>query len=121
VLKGYAQVATYPPDVKYEERFVQAQHEAVEAGSGLWGAACQLTPTAVPTAPTPAGSCPQGCEIPPEGCVIKGNISKSSGDRIYHVPGENTYEDTVINPAAGERWFCTAQEAEDNGWRKPRG
>jgi micrococcal nuclease len=36
VQQGYAQVSTYPPDVKYQERFVELQREAREAGRGLW-------------------------------------------------------------------------------------
>jgi micrococcal nuclease len=38
VAQGYALVTTYPPDVKYVDRFVAAQREAREAGRGLWGA-----------------------------------------------------------------------------------
>jgi micrococcal nuclease len=37
VQQGYALVSTYPPDVKYQERFVELQREAREAGRGLWG------------------------------------------------------------------------------------
>ncbi len=36
VLQGYAQVATFPPNVKYVDYFLSAQREAVEVGSGLW-------------------------------------------------------------------------------------
>ncbi len=39
VAEGYAQVATYPPDVKYSEYFVKFQKEAQELGKGLWGVA----------------------------------------------------------------------------------
>lgn len=34
---GYAQIATYPPNVRYVERFQVAQQEAREAERGLWG------------------------------------------------------------------------------------
>lgn len=34
---GYAQVATYPPDVKYQGLFLKLQKEAKEAQRGLWG------------------------------------------------------------------------------------
>ena len=34
---GYAQIATYPPNVRYVERFQTAQQEAREAERGLWG------------------------------------------------------------------------------------
>jgi micrococcal nuclease len=37
VRAGYAQVATYPPNVKHAERLVAAQQEAREARRGLWG------------------------------------------------------------------------------------
>lgn len=53
-------------------------------------------------------------------CIIKGNISFTTRERIYHVPGQAYYEETVINEAYGERWFCTEQEARDAGWRKAR-
>jgi micrococcal nuclease len=34
--EGYAQMATFPPNVKYVERFQEAQREAREANRGLW-------------------------------------------------------------------------------------
>ncbi len=33
---GYAQAATYPPDVRYESLFVELQRQAKAAGAGLW-------------------------------------------------------------------------------------
>lgn len=33
---GFAQVSTYPPDVRYQKRFLQLQREARENGRGLW-------------------------------------------------------------------------------------
>ena len=35
---GYAQVSTYPPDVRYQDLFLEMQQEAREAERGLWGA-----------------------------------------------------------------------------------
>jgi hypothetical protein len=52
-------------------------------------------------------------------CAIKGNIS-SSGERIYHVPGQRYYDKTLINGLQGGRWFCTEQEAIAAGWRKAK-
>ncbi len=48
---------------------------------------------------------------------IKGNIS-SDGERIYHMPGDVYYDETVINESKGERWFSSPEEAEAAGWRK---
>ena len=36
VRQGYAQVATFPPNVKYQELFLRLQREAREAKCGLW-------------------------------------------------------------------------------------
>ncbi|MCI0429774.1 MAG: thermonuclease family protein [Rhodospirillales bacterium] len=52
-------------------------------------------------------------------CAIKGNISQR-GERIYHLPGQLNYADTRIDPARGERWFCTEADARAAGWRKAR-
>ncbi len=51
-------------------------------------------------------------------CKIKGNISISSGNKIYHVPGQQDYENTRIQSEHGERWFCSEEEAIKAGWRK---
>jgi endonuclease YncB( thermonuclease family) len=54
----------------------------------------------------------------PAECLIKGNVSDNG--RIYHVPGSRDYEQTRIDTAKGERWFCTEQEAQAAGWRAPK-
>lgn len=71
VREGYAQVATFPPNVKYTDRFLAAQEEARIAGRGLWslsagelcqladrgngiGGGCAVTPEPAPATPTPA-------------------------------------------------------------------
>ena len=52
-------------------------------------------------------------------CDIKGNIS-SKGQKIYHIPGNINYEKTKINENKGERWFCSEEEAQMNGWRRSK-
>lgn len=60
VREGYAVSSTFPPDVKYQDRFLQAQTEARDANRGLW-AACggADTPLVQPTLapPAQAGDC----------------------------------------------------------------
>ncbi|CAN7690489.1 hypothetical protein LJR030_003631 [Rhizobium sp. LjRoot30] len=51
-------------------------------------------------------------------CDIKGNISITSGERIYHVPGQQDYAATRIRFDYGERWFCSEAEARKAGWRR---
>ena len=48
VEQGYAKSYSYPPDVKYQERFIEAQRLAVEEKKGLWSGDCPL-----PVTPTP--------------------------------------------------------------------
>lgn len=60
---GYAQVSTYPPDVKYQDLFLQLQREAREANRGLWGAPSEPAPLPTDTpqiapVPLPAAECP---------------------------------------------------------------
>ena len=52
-------------------------------------------------------------------CRIKGNISRD-GARIYHMPGQRDYARTRINERNGEKWFCSAAQAEEGGWRPAR-
>jgi endonuclease YncB( thermonuclease family) len=52
---GYAQVSTFPPDVKYQDLFQQMEQEARDAERGLWGprpeaTAAQLEATEAPAA-----------------------------------------------------------------------
>lgn len=108
VKNGYATSYTYPPDVKYQDLFREAELEARNANTGLW-AACQDN-QATTTSPQPSTS---------GNCQIKGNIN-SSGEKIYHLPGQRYYDKTVINESKGERWFCSEDEAQSAGWRKSK-
>jgi hypothetical protein len=76
------------------------------------------TATVTPNVTAEAIGCARGCTASQAGCTIKGNISLESGERIYHVQGQQFYNATVIDASQGERWFCTEQEAVMNGWRR---
>ena len=64
---------------------------------------------------TPAPT-PQADSFPPAGYTVKGNISVTSGAKLYHLPGMRDYAITVIDAARGERWFRTEAEAQAAGW-----
>lgn len=61
-------------------------------------------------------------EVPPANCddLIKGNIS-ADGRLLYHAPGMPNYNSVKIDEEAGERFFCSVQEAENAGWVKAGG
>lgn len=71
VRQGYAQSSTYPPDVKYQDLFLEAQKEARENNRGLWSA-CAEEPT--PT-PTPTEAPPEEQEPSSQGYIC--NCSKT--------------------------------------------
>jgi len=64
---GFAQVVTYPPDVRYVDLYLVAQAEAREAERGLWGPEEGPLPSGE-SSPAPSGDCapayPSVC-IPP--------------------------------------------------------
>jgi endonuclease YncB( thermonuclease family) len=93
-------------------RYEFAEFEAKAKGAGLWQ----------DENPKPPWDWPRGSRkapaAPPGDCRIKGNISKNG--RIYHLPGQEHYDQTHINTSQGERWFCSESEARAAGWRRAR-
>ena len=111
VADGFAKSYSYPPDVKYQERFVAAEKKARENKLGLWTACA--SGTTIPVSTTP--QTPSVASNP--SCTIKGNIS-ASGEKIYHLQGCGSYTKTTIDESRGERWFCTEADAQSAGWRR---
>jgi micrococcal nuclease len=52
VARGFAHMATYPPDVRYVDLFLEAQRKARNNDIGLWGAAPTPEPTPKPDKPS---------------------------------------------------------------------
>ena len=52
VEEGYAQVTTYPPDVRYADRFLELQRAAQAAGRGLWSPGTAVPPPPPEIEPT---------------------------------------------------------------------
>jgi len=119
VREGFAYAKDYPPDTSCSARFTQAQGVAQSQKIGLWFVASKSGSMVLDTVIPAASGCPQGCTKQEAGCDIKGNIN-SEGVKIYHTPSSRSYSATKIDPSKGERWFCTPEEAEANGWRAPR-
>jgi endonuclease YncB( thermonuclease family) len=103
--------------VEYSRDYVSQQVEAEAARVGLWRGTFQAPwdwrrdPDLGVTDVTAVAA--------DDDCLIKGNISGSG--RIYHLPGSPHYDRTGIDESAGERWFCTEEEARAAGWRPARG
>ena len=113
VEQGFATSYSYPPDIKYQDKFVAAEKKAREDKLGLWTACASAT--APMTTVTPSVTTQASTANP--SCTIKGNIS-ASGEKIYHLQGCGSYSKTTIDESHGERWFCTEAEAQSAGWRR---
>lgn len=117
---GYAFSYKIFPHPRLED-YNALEVKAREANKGLWGSVCQYnisssssSSRATPRATTSSAASSASTA---SSCVIKGNIS-STKEKIYHLPGCGSYEKTVIDLSAGERWFCSEQDAITAGWRK---
>jgi len=83
LLEGYAQVATYPPDVKYVNYFTTFQEEARNADKGLWAIDSSSTTTLVSD----------------EDSSIESDSSSAQEDRIvYWTPKGKSYHYTKNCP-----------------------
>jgi micrococcal nuclease len=111
VQHGYALVSTYPPDVKYQERFVELQREAREAGRGLW------EPIAASAAPGEVIVDPDCSQFDAPGADLLNlneeyacftNLSDHpvdmTGWRVNHRPDTwYTFPEFILNPQASVR------------------
>lgn len=103
IKNGLAVCRYYEPNEKYKSECAKLEEEAIVNKIGCkWG----------DTSWTESDSLISGS------CLIKGNISYTTKEKIFHAPGCGNYDITQINEESGERWFCTEEEAIQAGWRK---
>lgn len=108
---GHARVAyVFPPNTRYLDRFENAEQQAREQEIGVWKFENYATERGFDSEAVTQSQERTNAPAPKE-CKIKGNIN-SSGAKIYHIPGSSSYEQTKP-----EEWFCSEQEARDNGFR----
>lgn len=96
---------------RYSEVYLSEEVEAFKASRGLWSGNFD------PPWEVRKTRWDKAARDAPDGCPIKGNISARG--RIYHLPYSRHYTRTRIDPARGERWFCSETEAIAAGWRAP--
>ncbi|WP_443136820.1 thermonuclease family protein [Methylobacterium sp. Leaf85] len=104
---------------RYSLDYVPAETTAKAIKRGIWAGTFQ-EPSEWRKAKREGGS--EGRQEPAraDGCTIKGNISRK-GEKVFHVPGSRDYDRTRISEKAGERMFCSEDEARAAGWRAPKG
>lgn len=125
IANGYGKEYTYNLPYENQSNYKTAESLAKQNSKGLWSPnACSTDSQAEqaeqaeqpeqPATPQPEPAQPQTVQ-----CLIKGNIN-NKGVKIYHMPGQQYYEKTIITESKGERWFCTVDEAKAAGWRKSK-
>jgi len=95
VEEGLARAAS-GENPRYGADLLSAEDSAKKAERGIWSSLC-------------AGK---------ENCLIKGNVRKDLGTKVYHLPECYNYEKIVVNEREGDQWFCTEGEAQKAGFRK---
>jgi micrococcal nuclease len=110
---GLARVAyIYAPNTKHVDWFDSIQKVAQKQAVGIWSVEDYVTNRGFDkTAIDENNPKKESIVIEENDCGIKGNIN-SKGNKIYHSPGQQNYDDTVP-----EEMFCTAEEAEKAGYK----
>ncbi len=125
ISNGYGYEYTYNVPYDKQASYKDAQSVAEGGKRGLWanGVCSENTTetqdTTISTTPTVSANDTDYSTASGTECTIKGNIN-SSGEKIYHVPGQKYYDSTRIDTEYGERWFCSEAEAQAAGWRKSK-
>ncbi|WP_072396558.1 thermonuclease family protein [Hyphomicrobium sp. CS1GBMeth3] len=99
--------------VRYSTRYEGVEAEARRAKVGIWKGEAE------PAWAYRARQWEVAEPKAPKGCAIKGNVSANG--RIYHMPWSPWYAKVRVEPAKGERWFCSEAEAAKAGFRPAKG
>jgi endonuclease YncB( thermonuclease family) len=89
--------------------YAKAQQQAREAGLGLWHSRFTLP-----------WAWREGERAPNEQaeCNVKATTN-DLGQRVYYVPTDPDYDRVAVDPAQGDAWFCSDEEARLGAWRRP--
>jgi micrococcal nuclease len=122
--RGYGQLVSGSPNVRYQEMLLRRQQEARVARLGIWRTAGPAPPPARSGPPAPEPRTAQGRpgQPPTNGWTcpldhpIKGDFRTYSGERcIYYPPGTPTYVESRT-----DRCYATEDEARLDGCRRSR-
>lgn len=122
VARGYGQVVTGGPNVRYQEMLLRRQEEARAARLGIWRTAGPAPPvrSAAPEPPrvdqARPGLPPRNGWSCPLSHPIKGDFRTYSSERcIYYPPGTASYAESRT-----DRCYATEDEARQDGCRRSR-
>lgn len=114
---GYANAATFPPDVKYADYFNKIEEEARSENKGLWNEKARAIWEGEKNSPenkwvrTTKQITNRGKTYTAD--TTQGPVKGNRKSRKYHVQGQQGYDKISINNVV---WFNTKQEAEAAGY-----
>lgn len=110
--EGYAQLSTYPPNVRYVDRFKESARIARENNVGFYESSNVFDDNAAKTNTSKKESSGVDKVVDADG-KIKGNVNSG----IYHVPGGAFYDSVSEHNIV---WFDTEKEAQAAGYKKAK-
>ena len=102
VKNGYAQVSTFPPDVKYQDRFVELERIAKGNDLGLW---------------EDGGQSVENENATESISIQNGKIKGNKNSMVYHMPDGLYYNSVSENNTI---YFETEEDAINAGYRKAK-
>ncbi|MBU1557774.1 thermonuclease family protein [Patescibacteria group bacterium] len=112
IRNGFAKNVVISPDVQHEQTLDIVESKAIKELAGIWGNCKDLPKYFNKEEITDA-------QPTDRNCIIKGNVGqRGMGEKIYFIPGCSPYTRTKINIEDGDKYFCTEEEAQENGFRK---
>lgn len=122
IARGFGQVVTGGPNVRYQDMLLRRQEQARAAKLGIWRTAGAAPPAAKSAAAAPKaararpGVPPKTSWSCPLSHPIKADFTTYSSERcIYYVPGSGAY-----GVSRTERCYATEDEARQDGCRRSR-
>lgn len=116
LLGGYAQLSTFPPDLKYVNEFRAFQQQAHDNQAGLWGNSGAAPSNAANPAPQHNGSS-QYNPSDPAYKYAQGQIIGNTNSKIYHMPYGRFYTKVSMKNAV---FFKNEAQAQAAGYRASR-
>lgn len=114
LLGGYANVTTFPPDIKYVDQFREFEKEARETNVGLWGDTGEPVEEVQKEVKEEAKKAPKNTGEKAY-LYANGRIIGNKNSMIYHVPTGRDYKKVTYRNAV---FFDTEAEAQAAGFRR---
>ena len=134
LINGYASLANDQHNFSKRSLFETLYTQSIQEKRGFWANLSNTSEYMKPSKEKqkkvdnrPVGTLPYPIKITDK-CdfsnsqerLIKGNIDQKTKERTYYIPNSIMYKTITIEENHNDRWFCTEQEAQLQGWVKSK-